>query len=106
MRKRRHWPVIRPPAKQPCVTPTLHLLRSRYKMLTICPIFIVDAGCAAVHILRGAARAAVRLSLACKVMAEVTMEFSTNFGVSDLFGAQFLFEAVQQVAPGALRLRH
>ena len=106
VRKRRHRPVIRAPAEQPRVPPTLHLLRGRYKMLTIGPIFIVDAGCATVHILRGAARAAVRLPLACKVMAEVTVEFSTNFGVSDLFGTQFLFEAVEQVAPGALCFRY
>ncbi len=48
----------------------------------------------------------MRLPLACKVMAEVTVEFSAYFGVSDFSEAKFLFEAVEQVAPRVLRFRH
>ena len=58
----------------------------------ICPIFIIDAGGAAVNVLCWTAGAAVRLPLAREVVAEVTVEFSTDFGMPDAARPQLALE--------------
>lgn len=75
-------------------------------MLAVCPIFVIDAGCAAVNILCRATVTTMRLPLACKVMTKVAMELSTYFGMSNFVGPQLLLEAAEQLAPGLLSFRH
>jgi hypothetical protein len=75
-------------------------------MLTISPIFIVDAGCAAVDVFCGAAGAAVRLPLACKVVAKVTVKFSAYLGMSNPVRSKLALEAEEELPPGLLSFRH